>query len=1053
MLVALTVLLVGGGAPLAQPAIAADPLFTPARQPADPAVVAARELTEIRARLVDVNFSLLPRPKDVLPERGAPTADVQSLTLNLFDDLSLLVDVAQKELTSNGQGLILIGTVRGAGPDSSATIVVEGDVMTANIRPDRSRLIQVRPSGNGVHTIRDVDQAAFPEPVDDVLVRVPRGSPSATTDASTADDTDNVVDVLVIYTNAARAQVGGPAAIHGLIDLAESESNQGYANSGVLQRIRIVGKEEIAYTEQAGGGIAGFDVDLDRLLLTNDGIMDDVHTLRDTYGADFVTLVRTTDPANQLCGLAAMIFGGTTPLSIEDGAPLAFNVSAQNCITGNYTFAHELAHTMGVRHNVQADNSSSPYSYAHGYCAPTGTPGYRDIMSVASTCTPTNLPRHNYWSNPGVTHNGVPTGDITADSQQALDVTVPLTQNFRPKVGPANNFFNTEAVLAGALPLVHVQSTTGANAEPNEGSILSCATLESSVWMRWISTVNGPVTVSTVGSSFDTQVGVLTGSSRASLTPVACNDDSAPSTGLTHSRVTFNATAGTTYHFVADGLNGATGTLNLRLSLPAPTVAMTGTPLAYAENQGTSAIDPGLTVADVDSTTLTGATVSITSGFQSAQDSLGFANQNGITGSYQAGTGVLTLTGTTSLANYQTALRSVTYANTSDAPTTTTRTVSFQVADDGATPSDVVTRQIAVSAVNDAPVNTVPGAQTTPANTPRTFSTGNGNLIAVADPDAGGANVQTTLAVNSGTLSLGGTGGLSVTGNGTATVTASGPLASLNAGLQGLTFTPATAFGGNALLTVTTTDLGSTGGAAQQDQDTVQIAVATLPSLAVDDPTAVAEGESGSAGTISFTVTLSAASNLTVTVPYSTTSLSATGGATCGTGIDYQTTSGTLTFAPGATSKTVNTPICGDFALEESELFRLDLGTPTNAVVGKSQGTATILNDDGACTARVQTRLATGGGALVARVESHAVNGQTNRIQQIRFGSFQNARVTLDGQNVVSGQTVAVTGGPTSVELTVQRQTPGQATTVPFVVVDGCGESSLFVGGGPAAGF
>ena len=55
-------------------------------------------------------------------------------------------------------------------------------------------------------------------------------------------------------------------------------------------------------------------------------------------------------------------------------------------------------------------------------------------------------------------------------------------------------------------------------------------------------------------------------------------------------------------------------------------------------------------------------------------DVLGFANQNGISGSYNAGTGVLTLSGMASVANYQAALRSVTYFNSSDNPSTLTRT-------------------------------------------------------------------------------------------------------------------------------------------------------------------------------------------------------------------------------------------------------------------------------------------------------------------------------------------------------------------------------------------
>jgi len=62
--------------------------------------------------------------------------------------------------------------------------------------------------------------------------------------------------------------------------------------------------------------------------------------------------------------------------------------------------------------------------------------------------------------------------------------------------------------------------------------------------------------------------------------------------------------------------------------------------------------------------------VSLTAGFVSGEDILAFTDQNGITGSWNGSTGVLTLTGSATLANYQTALRSVTYLNSSDNPST-----------------------------------------------------------------------------------------------------------------------------------------------------------------------------------------------------------------------------------------------------------------------------------------------------------------------------------------------------------------------------------------------
>jgi hypothetical protein len=78
--------------------------------------------------------------------------------------------------------------------------------------------------------------------------------------------------------------------------------------------------------------------------------------------------------------------------------------------------------------------------------------------------------------------------------------------------------------------------------------------------------------------------------------------------------------------------------------------------------QGTGvAVDAGLGVSDAESATLAGATVAISAGFL-AGDTLNFTDQNGIAGSYSASTGVLTLSGTASLANYQTALDSITYS-------------------------------------------------------------------------------------------------------------------------------------------------------------------------------------------------------------------------------------------------------------------------------------------------------------------------------------------------------------------------------------------------------
>jgi hypothetical protein len=121
-------------------------------------------------------------------------------------------------------------------------------------------------------------------------------------------------------------------------------------------------------------------------------------------------------------------------------------------------------------------------------------------------------------------------------------------------------------------------------------------------------------------------------------------------------------------------------------------VVSTSAAITYLDRDPATAIATDLTVTDADSANMASAVVSITGNFSSSQDVLGFTNQNGITGSYNSGTGVLTLSGSATKANYQTALRSVTYQNTSHSPTNNTRTISFKVNDGSAdSPTDTAT--------------------------------------------------------------------------------------------------------------------------------------------------------------------------------------------------------------------------------------------------------------------------------------------------------------------------------------------------------------------------
>jgi len=119
----------------------------------------------------------------------------------------------------------------------------------------------------------------------------------------------------------------------------------------------------------------------------------------------------------------------------------------------------------------------------------------------------------------------------------------------------------------------------------------------------------------------------------------------------------------------------------------------------------------------------------------------------------------------------------------------------------------------------------------------------------------------------------------------------------------------------------------------------IQVTAETPPNITIAD---VSAAEGNAAGEMKFTVTLSAASSGQVTVNY------ATQDGTAVDGQDYTSSTGTLTFAPGETSKTITVPILGDGQAEPDETFRVLLSGAAGGNITDAEAVGTITNDDGA---------------------------------------------------------------------------------------------------------
>ena len=343
----------------------------------------------LKHRAVRVNLDVLNRNKTA--------GDL--LQFNLFPGQTFTGVVDSVESRSDSDYTVA-GHLQGA-DHSSFVLVVNQGVMVMNLRQEG--LVEVRYLGDGLHDIRQIDEAQYP-PCANSPAQAVTSSPSAPqADLGPQADAGEVFDVMVVYTPAARTAAGGTAAIQALITLAFTESNTAYQQSLITPRIRLVYQAEVSYTESGDSA-----TDLNRVTGTADGYMDEVHTLRDAYGADLVSLwVHDTNS----CGIAWMM----TTLSTNFASD-AFSVVHWDCATGYYSFSHEMGHNMGCAHDRENASGQGLYPYSYGWrFTGTDTNQYRTIMAYAPG---TRIQR---FSNPNVNYQGTPTGKPVGDPSEAYN--------------------------------------------------------------------------------------------------------------------------------------------------------------------------------------------------------------------------------------------------------------------------------------------------------------------------------------------------------------------------------------------------------------------------------------------------------------------------------------------------------------------------------------------------------------------------------------------------------------------------------------------------------
>ncbi|WP_236013309.1 S-layer homology domain-containing protein [Paenibacillus glycanilyticus] len=417
-------------------------------------------------------------------------------------------------------------------------------------------------------------------------------------------------------------------------------------------------------------------------------------------------------------GSASFVAGdntASTPVIIDSGLTVTDGVSttlesATVAITGNF---HAGEDVLGFFNDgATVGNISASYNAATGLLTLTSAGATETLAQWQSALRSVTYTNTAIWPNTATRTISFSAIDGASNTSNTTTRTVTVTATDQTPIVTITG--GTTAYISGTSA---VTIDSGVTVSDLDNTTLSSATVSIGAGYKSGDTIlfinTSSVLYGNIVASYNTATGVLTlVSAGATATLAQWSNALSTVTFSTGSTTTGNRTISYT---VSDGAKtSAASTKTVNVIGPPNLTASSGSASFVAGDNTPSTpvvIDSGLTVTDGISATLASASVAITGNFQSGEDVLAFTNDGAtmgnITASYNAATGVLKLTSagaTATLAQWQSALRSVAYTDTAITPNTATRAISFSAIDGAGNSSNTTTRTVTVAATNQTPV-------------------------------------------------------------------------------------------------------------------------------------------------------------------------------------------------------------------------------------------------------------------------------------------------------------------------------------------------------------